>query len=103
MFTVFCVYAVRSLLAYNELGVNETAACRGEELSGCLYCLFVCAVWEAGDCSVSLALNPLHPFSRRLCGSYPQEIIVPAWITDKELESVASFRSWKRIPAVVYR
>ncbi|KAM8960673.1 phosphatidylinositol-3,5-bisphosphate 3-phosphatase MTMR3 [Pelodytes ibericus] len=39
----------------------------------------------------------------RLCTSYPQELIVPAWITDKELESVASFRSWKRIPAVVYR
>uniref|UniRef100_A0A4W2HC19 phosphatidylinositol-3,5-bisphosphate 3-phosphatase n=1 Tax=Bos indicus x Bos taurus TaxID=30522 RepID=A0A4W2HC19_BOBOX len=39
----------------------------------------------------------------RLCGSYPQELIVPAWITDKELESVAGFRSWKRIPAVVYR
>ncbi|XP_053558169.1 myotubularin-related protein 3 isoform X2 [Bombina bombina] len=39
----------------------------------------------------------------RLCSSYPQELIVPAWITDKELESVASFRSWKRIPAVVYR
>ncbi|XP_030073417.1 phosphatidylinositol-3,5-bisphosphate 3-phosphatase MTMR3 isoform X6 [Microcaecilia unicolor] len=39
----------------------------------------------------------------RLCASYPQELIVPAWITDKELESVASFRSWKRIPAVVYR
>nr|XP_044988938.1 myotubularin-related protein 3 isoform X2 [Jaculus jaculus] len=39
----------------------------------------------------------------KLCGSYPQELIVPVWITDKELESVASFRSWKRIPAVVYR
>ncbi|XP_075685833.1 phosphatidylinositol-3,5-bisphosphate 3-phosphatase MTMR3 isoform X2 [Rhinoderma darwinii] len=39
----------------------------------------------------------------RLCSSYPQELIVPAWITDPELESVASFRSWKRIPAVVYR
>ncbi|KAG8455632.1 hypothetical protein GDO86_001725 [Hymenochirus boettgeri] len=39
----------------------------------------------------------------RLCPSYPQELIVPAWITDKELESVACFRSWKRIPAVVYR
>uniref|UniRef100_A0A8C5ZRU6 phosphatidylinositol-3,5-bisphosphate 3-phosphatase n=1 Tax=Marmota marmota marmota TaxID=9994 RepID=A0A8C5ZRU6_MARMA len=35
--------------------------------------------------------------------NYPQELIVPAWITDKELESVASFRSWKCIPAVVYR
>ncbi|XP_069616212.1 phosphatidylinositol-3,5-bisphosphate 3-phosphatase MTMR3 isoform X1 [Ranitomeya imitator] len=39
----------------------------------------------------------------RLCSSYPQELIVPAWITDPELENVASFRSWKRIPAVVYR
>ncbi|KAM4052246.1 phosphatidylinositol-3,5-bisphosphate 3-phosphatase MTMR3 isoform 2-T3 [Anomaloglossus baeobatrachus] len=39
----------------------------------------------------------------RLCSSYPQELIVPAWITDPELESVASFRSWKRIPSVVYR
>ncbi|KAM4708831.1 phosphatidylinositol-3,5-bisphosphate 3-phosphatase MTMR3 isoform 2-T5 [Discoglossus pictus] len=39
----------------------------------------------------------------RLCSSYPQELIVPAGITDKELESVGSFRSWKRIPAVVYR
>ncbi|XP_069817562.1 phosphatidylinositol-3,5-bisphosphate 3-phosphatase MTMR3 isoform X2 [Dendropsophus ebraccatus] len=39
----------------------------------------------------------------RLCSSYPQELIVPAWITDPELENVANFRSWKRIPAVVYR
>ncbi|XP_006007536.1 myotubularin-related protein 3 isoform X3 [Latimeria chalumnae] len=39
----------------------------------------------------------------KLCASYPQELIVPVWITDKELESVSGFRSWKRIPAVVYR
>ncbi|KAI1900710.1 hypothetical protein AGOR_G00052700 [Albula goreensis] len=39
----------------------------------------------------------------RLCSSYPQLLLVPAWITDKELENVAAFRSWKRIPAVVYR
>uniref|UniRef100_A0A8C1WMS6 Myotubularin related protein 4 n=1 Tax=Cyprinus carpio TaxID=7962 RepID=A0A8C1WMS6_CYPCA len=39
----------------------------------------------------------------RLCSSYPQKLLVPVWITDKELESVASFRSWKRIPVVVYR
>ncbi|XP_075879158.1 phosphatidylinositol-3,5-bisphosphate 3-phosphatase MTMR3 isoform X3 [Nelusetta ayraudi] len=39
----------------------------------------------------------------RLCSSYPQQLLVPAWITDKELENVAAFRSWKRIPAVVYR
>uniref|UniRef100_A0A8C5H881 phosphatidylinositol-3,5-bisphosphate 3-phosphatase n=1 Tax=Gouania willdenowi TaxID=441366 RepID=A0A8C5H881_GOUWI len=39
----------------------------------------------------------------RLCSSYPQQLLVPAWITDKELENVACFRSWKRFPAVVYR
>ncbi|XP_061115542.1 myotubularin-related protein 3 isoform X2 [Conger conger] len=39
----------------------------------------------------------------RLCASYPQMLLVPAWITDKELENVAAFRSWKRFPAVVYR
>ncbi|XP_041096958.1 myotubularin-related protein 4 isoform X2 [Polyodon spathula] len=39
----------------------------------------------------------------KLCSSYPQKLLVPVWITDKELEHVASFRSWKRIPAVVYR
>ncbi|KAM4816166.1 LOW QUALITY PROTEIN: phosphatidylinositol-3,5-bisphosphate 3-phosphatase MTMR3-like [Urocitellus parryii] len=39
----------------------------------------------------------------KLCDSYLQELLVAAWITDKELESVASFRFWKCIPAVVYR
>ncbi|XP_072284692.1 phosphatidylinositol-3,5-bisphosphate 3-phosphatase MTMR4 isoform X2 [Pyxicephalus adspersus] len=39
----------------------------------------------------------------KLCQSYPQKLLVPVWITDKELENVASFRSWKRIPVVVYR
>ncbi|XP_068126142.1 myotubularin-related protein 4 isoform X2 [Hyperolius riggenbachi] len=39
----------------------------------------------------------------KLCPSYPQKWLVPVWITDKELENVASFRSWKRIPVVVYR
>ncbi|XP_028322100.1 myotubularin-related protein 4 isoform X3 [Gouania willdenowi] len=39
----------------------------------------------------------------KLCSSYPQKLLVPIWITDKELESVASFRSWKRIPVVVFR
>ncbi|XP_026038624.1 myotubularin-related protein 4 isoform X1 [Astatotilapia calliptera] len=39
----------------------------------------------------------------KLCSSYPQKLLIPIWITDKELESVASFRSWKRIPVVVYR
>ncbi|XP_058244609.1 myotubularin-related protein 3 isoform X4 [Hemibagrus wyckioides] len=39
----------------------------------------------------------------KLCSSYPQLVVVPAWVTDKELENVAAFRSWKRFPAVVYR
>ncbi|XP_044312019.1 myotubularin-related protein 4 isoform X2 [Varanus komodoensis] len=39
----------------------------------------------------------------KLCTSYPQKLLVPVWITDKELENVASFRSWKRVPVVVYR
>ncbi|XP_072443487.1 myotubularin-related protein 3 isoform X7 [Chiloscyllium punctatum] len=39
----------------------------------------------------------------KLCASYPQQLLVPAWLTDKELESVGNFRSWKRIPSVVYR
>ncbi|KAG8450645.1 hypothetical protein GDO86_003063 [Hymenochirus boettgeri] len=39
----------------------------------------------------------------KLCLSYPQKFLVPVWITDKELENVASFRAWKRIPVVVYR
>ncbi|XP_026099136.1 myotubularin-related protein 3 isoform X2 [Carassius auratus] len=39
----------------------------------------------------------------RLCSSYPEQIMVPASITDLQLEKVSAFRSWKRIPAVVYR
>ncbi|XP_046694910.1 myotubularin-related protein 3 isoform X5 [Silurus meridionalis] len=39
----------------------------------------------------------------RLCASYPEKILVPSWVTDTELENVAAFRSWKRIPSVVYR
>ncbi|TWW74123.1 Myotubularin-related protein 4 [Takifugu flavidus] len=54
-----------------------------------------------------VSLNPggrrEHSVSLWLCSSYPQKLLVPIWITDKELESVASFRSWKRIPVVVYR
>uniref|UniRef100_A0A671S6G7 phosphatidylinositol-3,5-bisphosphate 3-phosphatase n=1 Tax=Sinocyclocheilus anshuiensis TaxID=1608454 RepID=A0A671S6G7_9TELE len=39
----------------------------------------------------------------RLCASYPEQIMVPAAVSDQELENVAAFRSWKRIPVVVYR
>lgn len=38
-----------------------------------------------------------------LCASYPPEILVPISIKDEELINVASFRSSKRIPAVVWR
>uniref|UniRef100_A0A8C9YQV0 phosphatidylinositol-3,5-bisphosphate 3-phosphatase n=1 Tax=Sander lucioperca TaxID=283035 RepID=A0A8C9YQV0_SANLU len=45
----------------------------------------------------------ISDINSKLCPSYPQQLLVPAWITDKELENVAAFRSWKRFPAVVYR
>uniref|UniRef100_A0A8C2ZAS3 phosphatidylinositol-3,5-bisphosphate 3-phosphatase n=1 Tax=Cyclopterus lumpus TaxID=8103 RepID=A0A8C2ZAS3_CYCLU len=50
-------------------------------------------VWRVSDINCNF----------KLCSSYPQKLLVPIWITDKELESVASFRSMKRIPVVVYR
>uniref|UniRef100_A0AAY4E3E5 phosphatidylinositol-3,5-bisphosphate 3-phosphatase n=1 Tax=Denticeps clupeoides TaxID=299321 RepID=A0AAY4E3E5_9TELE len=51
------------------------------------------SVW----CSVQFQHNYL------LCSSYPEQLLVPVWVTDKELENIAAFRSWKRFPAVVYR
>ncbi|KAF5903135.1 myotubularin-related protein 3-like isoform X1, partial [Clarias magur] len=39
----------------------------------------------------------------RLCAGYPEKLVVPSWVTDTELENVAAFRTWKRIPTVVYR
>uniref|UniRef100_A0A8D3BQ96 phosphatidylinositol-3,5-bisphosphate 3-phosphatase n=1 Tax=Scophthalmus maximus TaxID=52904 RepID=A0A8D3BQ96_SCOMX len=45
----------------------------------------------------------ISDINSKLCPSYPQQLLVPAWITDKELENVSAFRSWKRFPAVVYR
>ncbi|KAJ9581268.1 hypothetical protein L9F63_023540 [Diploptera punctata] len=39
----------------------------------------------------------------RLCSSYPRLLLVPACITDETLESVARFRSARRVPAVVWR
>ncbi|CAG2068812.1 unnamed protein product, partial [Timema podura] len=38
----------------------------------------------------------------KLCPSYPKQLLVPACITDETLESVARFRSARRIPAVVW-
>lgn len=37
------------------------------------------------------------------CATYPPELLVPACISDKTLEKVASFRSAKRVPSVVWR
>lgn len=39
----------------------------------------------------------------KLCQSYPKMIIVPACIPDETLQNVASFRSSRRIPSVVWR
>ncbi|XP_063988143.1 myotubularin-related protein 3 isoform X1 [Diachasmimorpha longicaudata] len=38
-----------------------------------------------------------------MCPSYPPQLLVPACITDEILETVAKFRSSRRIPAVVWR
>ncbi|XP_068623330.1 myotubularin-related protein 3 isoform X2 [Battus philenor] len=39
----------------------------------------------------------------KLCPSYPPLIVVPASIGDEDLDSVARFRSMRRLPAVVWR
>lgn len=39
----------------------------------------------------------------KLCASYPPQLLVPAYISDEVLETVAKFRSSRRIPAVVWR
>ncbi|CAK1541397.1 unnamed protein product [Leptosia nina] len=39
----------------------------------------------------------------KLCSSYPPLLIVPASIGDEQLESVARFRTMRRVPAVVWR
>lgn len=60
-------------------------------------------IWAFRTPCHCLTLFCVAPHRARLCPSYPQQLLVPAWITDKELENVAAFRSWKRFPAVVYR
>ena len=39
----------------------------------------------------------------RLCSTYPKLHIVPAIITDKDMEAVAKFRTSHRFPSVVWR
>ena len=38
-----------------------------------------------------------------LCSSYPHELLIPSCISDKILEKAAQFRSYRRVPAVVWR
>ncbi|KAJ1524366.1 hypothetical protein ONE63_010867 [Megalurothrips usitatus] len=38
-----------------------------------------------------------------LCSSYPRELLVPSCIKDEELKTGARFRSYGRVPAVVWR
>lgn len=39
----------------------------------------------------------------KLCGSYPRLLLVPCCISEATLQNVATFRSSRRIPAVVWR
>lgn len=39
----------------------------------------------------------------KLCPSYPRSLLVPCCISDDTLQNIASFRSSRRIPAVVWR
>ncbi|XP_076344806.1 phosphatidylinositol-3,5-bisphosphate 3-phosphatase MTMR3-like isoform X3 [Tachypleus tridentatus] len=39
----------------------------------------------------------------RLCSSYPQFLLIPASLSDKELEAAAKFRFSRRIPTIVWR
>jgi myotubularin-related protein 3/4 len=50
-------------------------------------------LWRVSDLNVKF----------ELCPTYPEYIIVPKAITDEQLRKVASFRSSKRFPAVVWR
>jgi len=39
----------------------------------------------------------------RLCANYPEKLLVPQGITDKQLEEIAKFRSQRRIPSILWR
>ena len=54
------------------------------------------------DLSSSWRISSLNQ-DLQFCPTYPPDILVPACISDQVLEKVASFRSAKRIPAVVWR
>ena len=54
------------------------------------------------DLSGSWRISSLNK-DLQFCPTYPPDILIPACISDQVLEKVASFRSAKRIPAVVWR
>ena len=54
------------------------------------------------DLSASWRITSINK-DLNFCATYPTEILVPACISDQVLEKVASFRSAKRVPAVVWR
>ena len=54
------------------------------------------------DLSGSWRISSLNK-DLQFCPTYPPDILTPACISDAVLEKVASFRSAKRIPAVVWR
>ena len=41
--------------------------------------------------------------NKRLCPTYPETVIVPKCMSDDQIKKIASFRSSKRFPAVVWR
>lgn len=53
--------------------------------------------------SIPLVTFVLMFLSFRLCSTYPKLHIVPAMISDKEMEAVVKFRTSGRFPSVVWR
>lgn len=105
---ILCVYVSDSRrLYYCTLLALHPGQMRAQPWIRCLLtATFVepSKLFSSASLCFHVLLNYCHPLPLcRLCPSYPQQLLVPAWITDKELENVATFRSWKRIPAVVYR
>lgn len=41
-------------------------------------------------------------FNYELCASYPSVLVVPASVTDVEIEAVAQFRSEQRVPVLCW-
>ena len=49
--------------------------------------------WRATDVNLNF----------KLCPSYPERCVVPAAVTDEEINEVAKFRSYRRFPTIVWR